>query len=247
MRISLQRVSGLASPSCLGATPNTLSPASPTTISVSEELTRVLLQDTESYIGSLLFKPSGSTCRDAFSSLSAAVAPSSSRAWATAGYLYLHTILASLWNPVRPSIDRALLEWLLTALRADIASTEEAMQIGAYCTELWIWKVVVGACAVHASASESRLDAGERYCSEKEPGQVEPATASGSTTNVVSPEDHIAWFEEKMRRWARATRIKDWDSVVSVLGKVAWVSPDFYGAVEAQSTWKRSVQVGQDN
>lgn len=45
----------------------------------------------------------------------------------------------------KPIDDPHLLRLLLDTLQADIQHTEQAMRIGAYSKELWIWKVLVGA------------------------------------------------------------------------------------------------------
>ncbi|KAK4213145.1 hypothetical protein QBC37DRAFT_423604 [Rhypophila decipiens] len=99
--------------------------------------------------------------------------PSSSRAWASAAYLYLHVILEPLWvaagststgtdarihvrkgssggqPPKHKAIDNPyLLRLLLDTLKADVQHTEQAMRSGMYSKELWIWMVLVGAYTV---------------------------------------------------------------------------------------------------
>jgi len=88
-----------------------------------------------------------------FSRLPATLFPSSDRTgWTAAAYLYLHVILAPLWGyrsaggqPSRRqgSLDPHLVRLLLDVLLKDIEHTAEAMRIGAYSSDLWIWKVMV--------------------------------------------------------------------------------------------------------
>jgi hypothetical protein len=76
-------------------------------------------------------------------------APISSRAAATASYLYLHFILSRLWpTDLRSRVDPSLLYLLVETLRADAGETERAMRIGASSCEMFIWKVVIGAYVV---------------------------------------------------------------------------------------------------
>ncbi len=121
--------------------------------------------------------PTPTPRQDPYSGLPATIFPSASRAWATAAYLYLHVILASLWetspyphpqpfhyregkgkrkrsgSTTIADVDPHLLRLLLDTLRADIEHTEGAMAIGAYSSELWIWKVLVGAYVVEAAGT----------------------------------------------------------------------------------------------
>ncbi|KAM7187606.1 hypothetical protein V8F20_010890 [Naviculisporaceae sp. PSN 640] len=72
--------------------------------------------------------------------------PSSSRAWASAAYLYLHVVLEPLWSDSDDWIDNPyFLRLLLDTLKADIQHTEQGMRKGTYSKELWIWKVIIGA------------------------------------------------------------------------------------------------------
>lgn len=103
-----------------------------------------------------------------FEGVSPSLLPSSSRAWSAGAYLYLHTFLADLWMPPRPPsylpsnyppptqsrIDRDLCRWLLDTLCANLECTREAMQLGAYSRELWIWQVLVGAYVVAKTRHE---------------------------------------------------------------------------------------------
>ncbi|KAM7192461.1 hypothetical protein V8F33_008336 [Rhypophila sp. PSN 637] len=140
----------------------------------SNDHVAALLADTDTYIISLLFKPqpvnidpalTGSSNINApdprtypYASLPPEQFPSSSRAWASAAYLCLHVILESLWvdpfldpvtGPNSAAIDNPyLLRLLLDTLKADIQHTEQAMRIGMYSKELWIWMVMVGAYTV---------------------------------------------------------------------------------------------------
>ena len=82
------------------------------------------------------------------------VFPSCSRAWATAAYLYVHTILRHMWVPAQP-IDTNLLLLLLDRLRSDITRTEKAMRLGSYSSELWLWQVAVGAFSLTAIPPDS--------------------------------------------------------------------------------------------
>ncbi len=129
-----------------------------------------------------------------YSSLSPAIAPSSSRAWVTAAYLYLHIVLEFIWNPHAP-VDPQLLRWLLDSLQVDITRTEEAMRIGAYSGELWLWKVVVG-----------RLRADRRGASVprwRTPGAIDPslrgrtARRPGGAEEVNDMIRLRRWFDEK--------------------------------------------------
>ncbi|KAM7218846.1 hypothetical protein V8F06_005726 [Rhypophila decipiens] len=134
----------------------------------SNDHVAALLADTDTYIISLLFKPHP-ICPEVhrtthhgrrssinppdprtypYSSLPPEQFPSSSRAWASAAYLYLHVILEPLWvdGPTSAAIDNPyLLRLLLDTLKADVQHTEQAMRNGMYSKELWIWMVLVGA------------------------------------------------------------------------------------------------------
>ncbi|KAK0610991.1 hypothetical protein B0T14DRAFT_500177 [Immersiella caudata] len=93
---------------------------------------------------------------DAYADLPAEFFPSSSRAWATAAYLFLHVLLVPglRGSPIDTlsrkrkreeiALDPHLLRLLIDTLRADIQHTEEAMRVGAYSSELWLWKVIIG-------------------------------------------------------------------------------------------------------
>ncbi|KAK4162398.1 hypothetical protein QBC43DRAFT_321866 [Cladorrhinum sp. PSN259] len=128
--------------------------------------TRTLLGDTEAYIDSLLFKPfapsekrlisssptvvKGRRKRDAYDD-DATYRSSTSRAWATGAWLYLHFVLRSLREQypeqVEKKVDAHLLRLLLDTLKGDVQGTEEeAVRAGGtYSVELWGWKVIVGA------------------------------------------------------------------------------------------------------
>ncbi|KAK4664324.1 uncharacterized protein QC763_504475 [Podospora pseudopauciseta] len=138
----------------------------------NSETTSLLLSDTESYIASLLFQPDPSSSSPSkasfhkdrhhkkskrkghpYSQAPPIYYPSSSRAWAAAGYLYTHLILSPLWTQTHQdeTIDPDLLWHLLNTLREDITKTEAAIKIGAYSPELWIWAVVIAAYTVRVS------------------------------------------------------------------------------------------------
>lgn len=118
------------------------------------ETTATLLQDTQTYIARLLFKPhapcvgiessSPRKQQNAYHNLPQALFyPSSSRAWATAAWLYLHFVLRPLTSKAE-QLDPRLLRLVLDTLRADTEANEQAMHDKAYSVELWGWKVVVG-------------------------------------------------------------------------------------------------------
>ncbi|KAK0665280.1 hypothetical protein QBC41DRAFT_306255 [Cercophora samala] len=145
----------------------------------SDEAVSLLLSDTESYISSLLFQPdspSSSPTKPStnkrhhskkstrkghpYSQTPPIYYPSSSRAWAAAGYLYTHLILSPLWSQVNQdeTIDPDLLWYLLHTLQDELTKTEQAMKIGAYSQELWIWKVIIAAYAIDVSLNNQRND-----------------------------------------------------------------------------------------
>jgi len=108
--------------------------------------------------------PSANTQRtDPYATLPAELFPSSSRAWATAAYLFLHVLLAPVLReypfdtPSRKrkrediTLDPHLLRLLLDTLRADLQHTEEAMRLGSYSSELWLWKVIIGAYTIEVA------------------------------------------------------------------------------------------------
>ncbi|KAK0648921.1 hypothetical protein B0T16DRAFT_123230 [Cercophora newfieldiana] len=100
---------------------------------------------------------------DPYATLPAELFPSPSRAWATAAYLFLHVMLLPGFrdHPLNtqprkrkrdePTVDPHLLRLLLDTLCADIQHTEEAMRLGKYSHELWLWKVLIGAYVVEVA------------------------------------------------------------------------------------------------
>ncbi len=275
------------------AAPSRQQPHRVPTLSVSQELTQVLLEDTETYIASLLFKPETPAPRSAhahaethpddetapptarqqtlhhdvpppstpshykhlspyqhpYSTLAPSVAPSSSRAWATAAYLYLHVILEFMWDPREP-VDAYLLRWLLDNLQADVARTESQMRLGACSTELWLWKVVVGAYALTVASvrpeAEAWADSEEEELVEGGGGgggggerEVEGERGGGGAglREVVRLR---AWFDEKIRSWTTALKITEWETAKQVLGKIAWLQT-FEGEKAVERIWKGAV------
>jgi len=247
------------------------------TTSTTEELSQVLLFDTESYLASLLFKPElkhrfcppsiaprqqtesaqparqqqdepSLSVRDLnplppltrdtnlppyshpYSSLSPALVPSSSRAWATAAYLYLHVTLEFLWNPLRP-VDQRLLRWLLDVLRSDIARTEEAMRLGAYSSELWLWKTVVGAYALTVASVCPEVEAWE---TNRPGGHDAPEAGLGEMVRLR------VWFDERIRSWTQAQRVTEWAEARRVLAKIAWLQT-FEGEQIVEKMWRDAV------
>ncbi len=226
---ALRRLSGMPTGICsttLGSSPSPSSASLPRHrsevphMSVTEELSQVLLLDTEAYLASLLFKPQTlppsqrhsqhtrdepapspsyyrhlSPYQHPYSSISPSIAPSSSRAWATAAYLYLHVVLEFLWNP-RESVDQHLMRWLLDSLRADISSTEEAMRIGAYSSELWIWKLVVGAYSLTVASVSPQAEA----------WAANPGLVGADEEGVDEMIGLRIWFDEKIRSWTQAAK-----------------------------------------
>ncbi|KAK3321946.1 hypothetical protein B0H66DRAFT_184537 [Apodospora peruviana] len=128
--------------------------------------------------------------------LPAELFPSSSRAWATAAYLYLHVVLEPLWihrgltEPSKKTIDSLhLLRLLLDTLRADVSHTEEAMKIGAYSKELWLWKVMVGAYTLSSTVVKEAGDVfvGDTLSAvERRTGNVPPPITSGISGSKTS-------------------------------------------------------------
>ncbi|KAH8900934.1 hypothetical protein GQ53DRAFT_740762, partial [Thozetella sp. PMI_491] len=86
---------------------------------------------------------------DPYPDLDATIFPITSRSWAVASYFYLHFILRNLWMPPQP-VDINLLHLLLDKLRNYISRTEEAMKLGIYSRDSWIWEVMIGAYALTA-------------------------------------------------------------------------------------------------
>ncbi|KAK4175781.1 hypothetical protein QBC36DRAFT_301677 [Triangularia setosa] len=180
----------------------------------NNEITSLLLSDTESYIASLLFQP------DSPSSSPTTIAsypksrhtkkrrgknhpykqtppvyfPSSSRAWAAAGYLYIHLILSPLWTQISQdsTIDTDLLWYLLNTLQDDIATTEEAMKIGTYSSELWIWKVIIGVYAIHLSLRDQHEDVMREVMATTEINQ-ELQEIFGTAASADTPGQTIIW------------------------------------------------------
>ncbi|KAL1905537.1 hypothetical protein Sste5344_008762 [Sporothrix stenoceras] len=123
-----------------------------------------------------------------FEGVSPSLVPSASRAWSAGAYLYLHTFLADLWLPPRPPsylppnyppptqsrIDRDLCRWLLDTLCANLERTREAMQLGAYSRELWIWQVLVGAYVVAKTRYEDEEQTAADEASTRRQAHAQP-------------------------------------------------------------------------
>jgi hypothetical protein len=155
--------------------------------------------------------------------------PSSSRAWATAGYFYLHLILDFLWtDPDQRTIDQNLLPLLLDTLRADILHTEEAMKIGACSREYWLWKVVVGSYALTAVRSSAS----------RQPD--EDQRRSGQHARIASAEESLptmkAWFEERLLCWMHVSKMTAWSDAKRELTKMAWLE-QFRGEGVVEAMW----------
>lgn len=132
-----------------------------------------------------------------------AILPSASRAWSAGAYLYLHTFLADLWVPPRPPsylppnfppptqghIDRDLLRWLLDTLCANLECTREAMQLGAYSRELWIWQVLVGAYVVAKTRHEGGQATGDKNTRRPTPATPEMAAGPCIDPKLLDPAD----------------------------------------------------------
>ncbi|KAK0716653.1 hypothetical protein B0T21DRAFT_296339, partial [Apiosordaria backusii] len=165
--------------------------------------------------------------------------PSSSRAWVAAGYLYTHLLLSPLWTHTSQdqTIDPDLLWYLLHTLQDDLTKTEEAMKIGAYSSELWIWGVIIGAYAVQFSlrgqqdaqvmgdGSDDSLpgfdNPDQRYREfNQQHGQNQIPAAS------PPPKDYLhslrIFFSQKIAVWSDTTKVVEWEGAKQMLGRIVW-------------------------
>ncbi|KAK5659252.1 hypothetical protein OQA88_1344 [Cercophora sp. LCS_1] len=276
--------SPVSSPASSPSSPSSQEAAEPSSYRLSPDVTATLLADTEAYIASLLFKPhplvaqtqggsseaadpgQATTRTDPYSALPAELFPSSSRAWATAAYLYLHVLMAPpscnspSWSQEgvgrnrKREVEPALKRLLLETLRADVEHTEEAMRLGAYSRELWLWKVVIGAFAVEMPAGHDK-DKGKGKERRREwwgwvldregQGQVGgiPEEEEEDEGEVVADGGLGKWFGERMGIWSQATGVLGWAAARAVLGRIVWPAA-FEGDAVAEGLWWRAVGDG---
>ncbi|KAL7928194.1 hypothetical protein V8C35DRAFT_285445 [Trichoderma chlorosporum] len=264
---------------------------------LNEQARKILREDAEAYVGSLIFKPSMPSQRDhggshdrsqdatsgsaspvsehepdetqnigsryvnfsqqPFTSLPPAIFPSTSRAWASAAYLYLHLIIDHIpqqsHNTGTPVyLDMHLQRWLISTLRQDIEHTEEAMCIGAHSSELWLWKTILGAYALVKSHGELSFDevdsGGEDEDEELARFTNKMAFRSGpQASRVSSPLSYLGgqaslqrWFAGKMKAWSSATHVRSWDGAKAALGRIAWPE-DFDEEQKIAGLWERAL------
>ncbi|KAK0725036.1 hypothetical protein B0H67DRAFT_550682 [Lasiosphaeris hirsuta] len=154
----------------------------------------------------------------------------------------------------RPAVyvEPHLLRLLLDTLREDVAHTEDAMRAGAYSSELWAWKVVVGAYAVALTGGAGAGAAGGARKSNKGKGRAGPSfwgwvvqeeqAESSSSDDDDSEEDDEddqmeieggngpdeymagmrAWFDARLRVWSAAAHVGDWAEARAMLARIVW-------------------------
>ncbi|KAK4445095.1 hypothetical protein QBC34DRAFT_413902 [Podospora aff. communis PSN243] len=247
--------------------------------------------------------------KDVYADLPAESFPSSSRAWATAAYLFLHVLLIPglrIYPTDTPSrkrkreevtLDPHLLRLLIDTLRADIQHTEEAMRVGAYSSELWLWKVIIGVYTVEVagigapggrfarprqntrekskekgacasgkpnvygwvieggrsprrmrSASVEMHSGGESTPGGDEDADDEPQEAASLQEQDFEEECTVAamgaWFDERLRSWSCAARVRDWAGAREALARIVWPAEGnavFEGEAVAEGLWRRAV------
>lgn len=243
------------------------------TLQMSVEMTATLLADTDAYIASLLFKAHplvqedpkqpAATRTDPYSTLPAELFPSSSRAWATAAYLYLHILMAPKWADThtigrkgkheRLELEPALRRLLVETLKADVKHTEEAMRVGGYSRELWLWKVVIGAYAVEMAAGRGNNSKGKGKERREWWGWVLEGEASGAQEEEREDDNGVEeelygmgrWFGDKMGVWSQVSGVVDWTAARGVLGRIVWPEKEaFEGEAVVEGLWWRAVGDG---
>jgi hypothetical protein len=169
-----------------------------------------------------------------FANLPSAIFPSTSRAWASAAYLYLHFIVDCLPNQQHHAqeainMDKHLWRWIISSLRQDLVHTEEAMRIGAHSSELWLWKAVLGAYAMaknpQETSDEAISDDGDESDDQILSGWTENMVTSPDTSSEASSSSDVAdmqWFTSKIRLWSATVRISSWDGAKQALSRIAW-------------------------
>jgi hypothetical protein len=175
-------------------------------VPLSPEQEDQLAKDAESYVATFLSRPD----LLGYPSLDPAVGPNSSRAWAVPSYIYLQVVVRNV------AIDANFLMWLLDQLRQDLVRTEEAVTIGAYSRDVWLWKAVLGNVAVEMLSRGSEAP--------------DPGIAHAMRE----------WYPEKLRA-AYAMfdpYLADWQSVKRALRKVAWVR-EFANESVPREQWQR--------
>lgn len=185
---------------------------------VTKDAFATLIRDTDSYIGSMMFRPDP----PGYKSLDPAVIPDSTRSWASAAYLYLHLVLWPMHevggaageggSPVEHISDN-LLKWLLDQVRSDANRTQVAMGLGANCGELWFWKVMVAAFAAM---------------------RQEWSNAEDEVTS-----DWQDWATERIQSWSRRSRTRDWAGAKKALRKITCVDGSDFEDF-AESLWEKA-------
>ncbi|CAK7210620.1 hypothetical protein SBRCBS47491_000834 [Sporothrix bragantina] len=194
--------------------------------------------------------------RGPFDSLSPALVPSSSRAWSAGAYLYLHTFLEDLWlppkaysfpvlneqnlpPPTQSQIDPNLRRWLLDTLCANLERSKEAMLLGAYSRETWIWQVLVGAYVV--ATTENR----GKSTDPKLAPFIDPSLLGGDYFGPsinMPPENYLgAWFREQMRVWADTVDAPHWSDARRNASTIAWPQAGWKGEELIEDLWRRAM------
>ncbi|CAK7199404.1 hypothetical protein SEUCBS139899_002084 [Sporothrix eucalyptigena] len=191
-----------------------------------------------------------------------ALLPSASRAWSAGAYLYLHTFLQDLWlppkafgfpafnqqnlpPPTQSRIDPDLRHWLLDTLCASLERNKEAMMLGAYSQELWVWQVLVGAYAV------SLIDTKGKSPKSTSASYIDPNLLSTdyfdrrstSADPTERPPEYFlgAWFREQMRVWADAVDVRNWPDAKRRASTVAWPQSSWRGEEILEDLWQRAI------
>jgi hypothetical protein len=167
------------------------------------------------------------------------------------GGTYLHVALGLPWACGARTLEGPLC-WVLPAMQKDVASTEHLMvgspvvfhklSEGAKLAQaLWLWKVLLAASVVK-SPQHSNVPPPPPGS----PGSYPYYTAD--VLGILDDDDLYAlisqWWDERLRRWSRATGISKWTDASDILTIVVWPKDAACGIL-AREIWEHAVN-GQE-
>jgi hypothetical protein len=164
--------------------------------------------------------------------LTPALLPNTSAAWAAAAYLYLSIICFGEWRPGGHG-NSQLIRWLLDWVRAK-PNRGYAQVSGNYGSELWLWRVAVGAYTLTVAGSSSVVEQMDDSDGNNDEGCRE-------MTKLVE------WYTEQLSNPRQATWVPKPETVEGVFEKIQWLQiPDSHGELVLEKTWQDSVR-GSNN
>jgi hypothetical protein len=189
------------------------------------------------------------------------VLPYSSRAWAAAGYLYLHIVLepqlrsGGSYDDSPVAMDAYLLHWLISILCEDLSKSEDSMEIGAVSYELWLWKAIVGAYALEKGGWE-RVGNDPEGCAAWTAAMLQedvnnvlsgsaPAQQSSPGEAGTNQPELQRWFGHKIRSWSQSSKVVVWSVARKALSRIAWPS-NFEDDACVEQLWEDALAAEAD-